>query len=427
MKRKTIASITIIYIIVAALSFFAGCSPASVSPEDTVTIVDKGTHFEVIIDYSSGKTHREIGEELGDKILQAVPNYEALVDSYLLDVIGNWYGRCIDRAKKIKPQINQDYIDEIEGIASRFSGADENKPGDGKISVDECYVLNLIGDVARGTQCSALGVYGDRSKTGETMSARILDWPGGSENQIAQIQSVTTYKNGDKSVCSISYLGFVGIITGFNDNNVFAAILDSSSGGTYSAESKRSYPLDIRYALENYETIEGVGEYLASSERKYAFSHLVFLCDEDVAIVLENNMGSISNSGIRDFRYCDSVLNDGIEWGISDSLCCVNSFLLDGNYDNHKFSLHNTKRWENMKRELTSKGDKVSLSELKEVATYYSGSANARENDGDIYNQLTQQIVIFEPGKMKLEVFFRPKNDVLPDEPDFEKIKVDFD
>ena len=75
------------------------------------------------------------------------------------------------------------------------------------------------------SQCSALAVYGKRSQTKNTMAARMLDWNIGSQYQLAKVQCVMTIKNGHKSICTIGYLGFLGVVTGLNDNKVFAAIL----------------------------------------------------------------------------------------------------------------------------------------------------------------------------------------------------------
>jgi hypothetical protein len=419
-------SVLVMFLLIVSTLTTAYARPLC-SQREFVTISDKGNYFEVNIDVKRSKSHWKMGQDYANRILQAVPDYEILVDSYLEECSGTdeKYMLFIKRIGDIKPQIDKDYRDEMEGMASVFSGKSEDARGDGKISLQEIYMLNLFPDIARATQCSALAVYAERSATKKTMAKRILDWYQGSQNQLAKIQSVTTYKNGKKSICSIGYLGFIGIISGFNNDRVFAAILDSKTGAPFESESKRSYPLDLRSALENCKNLYGVGEYLKFSERKYTYGHLIFLCDPNTATVLENNM-SEGAGNFRRIRTERSDLNDGIEWGIDNSLGTVNSFMLKGNFNNYDSQSFNVLRWENMKAQLSSKGDRVTLDELKQIASYYPGSTVGKQEEGALYNVRTQQIIIYEPCRNNLEVFFRPKDGVLPLVPNFEKVKVKF-
>ncbi len=208
----------------------AKVAPVKVQP---VVIADKGSHYEVVMDFRSGASHRQMGEAYAKAIVETIPSFEAIADSYLSDLArGNdpTYGEFLRRVGDVRPQIPCDYRDEIEGMASAFSGKTTRARGDGKLSVDEVYLLNLLPDVARGCQCSALGVFGSRSETKKTILERTLDWHRGSKNQAAQLHTVVTIRNGDKSVCLIGYLGFVGVVSGFNEAGVFAAILDAPRG-----------------------------------------------------------------------------------------------------------------------------------------------------------------------------------------------------
>ena len=71
---------------------------------------------------------------------------------------------------------------------------------------------------------------------------------------------------------------------------------------------------------------------------------------------------------------------------------------------------------------------KPNFEQLKEIATYYTGTLPDSQRDGDIYNGATLNIVMFEPATMRLEVFFKPRNTgQLPAIPTFEKIAIDFE
>ena len=395
--------------------------------QNGVIIADKGNYYKVVLDFSKGLGHKQIGEEYAKQIKKAVPEFESLVDTYIYDLTANKnrYKYILVRVNDIKHQIPQEYKDEIEGMATVFSGGTINIRGDKKLSIDELYFFNLIPDVVRPSQCLAVSVFGQRSATHKAMVARILDWFGGYSNEIPKIQSVTTIKYNDKMIYSVGYLGYMGIVTGFNNKRVFAAILDSPTGRIYSSVGKRSYPMDLRFALENKSDLNGVAGYMKDPSRDYAFNHLIFLSDSDEGKVLENNFSGKGKNMQRALRSSDSQLNKGIIWGISDSIATVNSFLLNGNHDNHTREKINTRRWENIKTQLLAKGSEVTFDELKEVVSFHKRSKPGSMSNGDLYNTGTQQIVLFEPDTFNLEVFFKPKSSViLPGVPVFEKIQI---
>lgn len=389
-----------------------------------VTIVDKGGYYDVTLNFNTDLSHKEIGKKYGEEILKVVPDFEQLVDSYLQHNFKDkqdFYNIVINqRIPDIKSQINQDYLDEIEGMASVFNGGDQDVLGDGKISLNEAYLCNLIPDVIRATQCSAVSVFGTKSKNGKNIIGRNVDWGGGANNEISKFQAVIRIKSEHNDICLIGYLGYMGVITGFNEKNLFAAILDSTTGEPYTSEGKYSYPLDIREALEKKDTLDEVANFLMDSERPYAYSHNIVLADKEVTKILENNI-SIPKRELRSF---DSDLNEGIEWGMSDAIAVVNSFLLEGTIDNHNPKDHNTARWRSIINELSSKGDKVSFEEIKEVMSYNDGISRKKE-DGAIYNSGTQQIIVVEPETSKLEVFFFPKDQKeLPQDPVFVEVNI---
>ena len=334
MRKKFVS----IFVIIGLL-FQVGCSKDIPTVGGTggfqgngVTITDKGTYYDVELDYTTGLTHRQIGEELATAILEVVPNFEYLIDSYIAENLTKYeYPYSLFRVEDIKTQIDTNYQEELEGMASVFSGGDSNVWNDGKISSDEVFLFNLFPDVVRNSQCSYVSVFGSRSSTGKNITARNLDWYSGSENQLPLLHSVTTYKYEDEKLCSVGFLGFMGIITGISESKVFAGIMDSQTGQPYDSAGKRSYVFDLRYALENSGTIDAASDYLLDPRKHYAVNYIVVFSDPDTGVVLENNISGvgIGNQRIRRaLREADSVLNEGISWYISDSLACVNSFLL---------------------------------------------------------------------------------------------------
>ncbi len=142
-------------------------------------------YYEVTLDYTIGASHYVMGQQLMKKILTAVPNFEQLMDSYIAELVPDQttYYIMLGRVEDIKPQIPQDYQDEIDGMASQLSGGNVNTMDDGKLSKSELYELELFTDVGRSTQCSGISVYGPRSATGNPMTARVLDWYDGANHR----------------------------------------------------------------------------------------------------------------------------------------------------------------------------------------------------------------------------------------------------
>ena len=83
-------------------------------------------YFNVVLDYNGGYNPQQMGAEYAKQIKKILPGYEALIDSYITEIIpdNDFYQVMLQRAKDLKPKVNQDYLDEIEGMAGQFSGGD---------------------------------------------------------------------------------------------------------------------------------------------------------------------------------------------------------------------------------------------------------------------------------------------------------------
>jgi hypothetical protein len=203
---------------------------------------------------------------------------------------------------------------------------------------------------------------------------------------------------------------------------VFAAILDCGTGKPYDENTagKSSYIFDIRYALENCTTLKDTEDYLKSSARAYAYSHLIFFADPNTSEVLENNI----SDNFRQIRTATSQLDSRVTWNFNNAIGSVNSFILNGNYYTHD-NPANLARWDSMKTQLATKGELVTVDELKEVITYKTGATPSGQENGDLYNTYSLQTIIFQPDNLSLQIFFRPVGG-LPAYPNFENIYVSF-
>ncbi|MBN1797513.1 MAG: hypothetical protein JW822_02990 [Spirochaetales bacterium] len=428
-KRLIFSAITAVVMLL-----LSSCPSPGGRSRDIVEITDMTTHYRVVID-ALGRGHYQIGQDYARKTLQMLPNWEELADSYLVDCIdqsgvqpATIYPILINRTQDIRNQIPADYVNEIEGFYSMLSGAPSNILGDDKISKSELYILNLLPDVGRITQCSAVSVFGDFSATDSTVTGRNLDWYSGESNQFPQMQAVIIFQNGSESVCLIGCLGFMGAISACNDNGIFAAILDSPTGGAYSSLGKRSYPFDIRYALENYSTLDQVAGYLTAATRQYTYGHLIFLSDATESKVVENDVSDNSNRKVRTYT---SNLNAGVAaWpspALDYSIGAVNSFVLNGNTDNHTGVAVNENRWSSLITQLTNYAAAgITVDELKNIISFDNGNGPGFQSTGDLYNEYTQQCIIFQPQTNTLEIYFRARDGSLEDDPVFETIALSF-
>lgn len=439
MKRRIPALLVILTLLVTLFSTSIAASENIPVPQ--VNIVDKVSHYEVTANFNGSENHRLFGEEYGKAIKEALPEYEELLDTYLFRIVqfsalkfgvseAYFFNKMIENANNILPQVDTEYRDEMEGLASEFTPDAPVVVGDGQISSGEIIAFNLLPDIVRVYECSAAAVFGERSATGGTIAARNLDWSD--LGIISKFCSVTTINNQSKSICLVGYLGNLGAVSAFNGSGVFGSILDTSLTTAKPADSylKRSYYMDLRHALENETTLQGVADYMKDTNKKYIYNHLIFLADKTDGKVLENNISGTGPNMRRDLRSWNSVLNEGITWGISNAIGCVNCFMLNGNHDDYTQVIYNTTRWESLKRELLAKGEKVDAQELQDVISYSHYDGPGLHTEGDLYwgnNMIgAAEGIIFIPATGELKAFFRPRDGILPAERTFETIQVSF-
>ena len=388
--------------------------PEDNTPEGDVSISYQNApygYFLVEIDYSNGASRRHVGQKLGQVINSQYPSYEGVYANYLEGKED--YALYIDRIKDIRPNIPTEFMDEVLGMADTFGGG-ETDAIDGKLSVNELLYFSIGTSVIRATQCNAFAVFGELSITGQTILSRTIDWSGYTDPAVY----IYTYPSG-KTIVNIGTLLSQSVATAFSSDGPFAAILDSKTGEAFpdlSGQNYRAYTFDIRHALENHATMQGVADYLSDSEKLYTFSHNIFLADSSQAKVLENNI----YDDFRALRSSDSALNDGVTWGIDNAVGCVNSFMLDGNRDTHTENSLNTIRWAAMKTQLLAQGDTVDYEEMRTVSKYHNDPAN-----DFLYWGLSQQLLVYDYSTSRLEVYFRNDREFTTD-PDFVAVNLPF-
>ncbi|MEN2773790.1 C45 family autoproteolytic acyltransferase/hydolase [Acetivibrio clariflavus] len=289
---------------------------------DGLAVIDKKeSYYEVTLNLEKG-SHYDVGKAYGKDILQIYPHFIEIVEMCLYKnvgvLIGNGANANIlkERLEAVVPQIPKDYVDEINGFVDAVANGKTPFQAGGKLSREEIFALNLLPDIIRGTQCSGMAVLGSKSQTGSVITGRILEWFYGSEKQFATMHSVVTFKNFDKTITTIGFLGTFNVITAINDDGVFLGILDADTGEAFDATGKRCYTYEIRKVLEDFTTAEEVAEYTNSMANQYTFSHNLLITDSQNAFVAENCVSG-GKSGI---RTAQSKLAKGLKWNNEDLL-----------------------------------------------------------------------------------------------------------
>ena len=349
-----------------------------------------------------GKDGTEIGNTLGNSVKARFPDIEQKIDAYLVQFIGqienqtgypsqylfNYY--AIPRINAIMPNIEQKYKDEVNALGLHFVLSDTDMLGDGYLSLNELWALQLITDIARETNCSGFGVFGDYSETGSPIVGRNLDWY--TTGDLRSLQAITVYLYENRALVNIGFAGYVGVITGFNSNGLFAAILDSPMGGFYPdpPTNKGSYVFDLRNALETRTKISEAANLLYN--KQYAYSHNILFADTTDVQVLEHPQGLHGQ-----LRTAESQLNFDISWGKLKQIAVVNFFALPG-YDNERYS-YNTERWDRF-RELAnfSISSKAMVNDIESIMLDTG-------NSFPIFNYDTVQSVVFTPADKKLYMY----------------------
>lgn len=354
------------------------------SSADGLCVIEAKAHYyDVTLDLTKGD-HYAVGAAYAETILQLPFKYEEYLEEYLYENLSTVYRSdealaeagagafskfevIKDRVRKMKAAANEAYQQEMDGFSSRFSGGNSGFVQDGKLSQDEADLVSLVPDVLRETACSALAVDGSRSASGKPMNARLMEWDLGKESKMCDAHCVVHFRNGDRSLTAVASLGQLDVITGLNDNGVFAADLDVGSRVEgFSCEGKIPYSFAMREGLEVCKSAAEMAEYMNSRSALFTFNHNVLVTDEHEAMVAEDCHDE--PDGVPLIRKADTPLLDGLSWEAPGCLCVVNAFAAKGQYDQMTATRSNIYRWVKYDR-LFAGEEKLSLARFKSLMT----------------------------------------------------------
>ena len=343
----------------------------------------------VILDFTKG-SHFDVGQTYAQKIVDMAPGYGGAIDKFLaISMAGSPehpnLSTVIERAKDLLANMPSSYAGEIAGMSTVFNYPIDQL-GDGKLSANELLVFEVVHDVLDPGSCSGAAAFGQSTDSGATIVGRNFDWyamPGASE-----LQTVQLYKNSDgaANTVGIGLLGQLFPASMFNENHLSGALLDSDMKQPYfSTIGADSYPVDLRFAMEHFSSIQGAAAYIEAKPATHSF--ITLLADRISAAVLENDL---EHPEARGLRYSDSPLREGATWDFTNSLAVVNSFLLPGTTDDFTGVPENEKRFDSFKSLFGDKlasGGTISLGDMQDIVSY-TGTDGIAQSSGAIYRAI---------------------------------------
>ncbi|MBR6107080.1 MAG: hypothetical protein IKQ39_03640 [Oscillospiraceae bacterium] len=349
---------------------------AEFSSADGLCVIRQKTHYyDITLDLTQGD-HFAAGKAYAEAILKAIPDYRVLMDGYLHENIrvafpetknDDVYDILIKRVDALTDALQKDYREELRGFADVMADAEKPFADDGMISEYEANLLHMVPDILRTTACSAISADGSRTASGKRLSARLLEWDLGKGNKMCSAHCVLHLENGDSSLISVTSVGLLDVITGINQNGVFAGDLDVGSYDTeYTAEGKSSYSFAMREGLETCSTAREFGAFITADAERYPYAHNVFITDAEDAFVAENCVSP--NEGSAVLRDADTPLCKGVEWDAEGCICAVNSFVSADLPEFMTINENNIVRWEKYNK-LFATDEKLTVSRFKDLLT----------------------------------------------------------
>ena len=402
---------------------------STLSSEDGLCVIKvMPSYYDVTLDYEKGD-RASVGKAYGTLIREQMPDYIDIMEPYVYENIrmaydGNYTEAAVEAREKILfDSYRPEYKEEIAAFAEGISGGAHGIKEDGILSYEEAVLAQMIPDALRPTCCSALSLWGSKTATGDRITLRNLEWNLGSDNQMGKIHAVTHMKNGERSLTAISVLGLLDIISGINDDGVFAAILDvgSSQHEAYVCEGRKCYTMELRFALEEYSTARGLGEFMVSESGNYTWCHNLIITDKNDSFCAEDCVSQVVESGRGKsiLRDCNTPILKGLSWDSPDSLCVVNSFASAGNQDGFTGSYSNIIRFAKYNEWVKTK-DQFSPKDVKDLITQETVDQYAVQN---VHGAGSAQLILIDYHTGSVQVAFSGADGVA-DKPDFIEVDV---
>ncbi len=348
----------------------------------------------------------DIGLEIGRQSKQLFPNIEYLYDRFLMLKLNQMGFNDIlrDRLASLKSHIDNAYQKEMEGVAGSWTLVHDNKLGDGYLSWDEYWVLNLLADIGLPANGTGFGVLSSVSKENSTIVGRNLDLQ--STPELRALQAITVYQYNNHVVVNIGFAGIISVLSGFNDSGLFLAHFNAASDLSYqnpfparheTGKTRQAYGFALRKALETSTSMRKATDLLVKDS--YGISSNILIADKKNIQILE-----YSPAEKPQIRRWESETRPDKQWHKPAQLAVVDCHVLNrqsGSCERAK----DTYRWERLRTQaIFTENNKAGV---QDVAAIMLDSHNQYY---EILAADTLQSMLYLPGTGHLYLYTAPLN-----------------
>lgn len=357
---------------------------------------------------AQGLTPLQTGMETGRRVKALFPDIERRYDAWLATLFTRSEAEIVFRQQlpALVSQLDEASRAELQGISSTWSLSANNETGDGRLSTDEYYLLNLLPDLGLLPNGTGFGTYGKAAQDKETVVGRNLDWAN--HAILNDLQLITVYERDQRSFVTIGFAGMVTMFSGFNDRGLFISLLNAEPYSPYSKlnQLKNTVPpgsLTWRDALMSNSNTADAADYLI--DKPYNFAHSVLLADKKMIQVLEHSPQQQKSR----IRHWPSRLNPGKTWNHPHQIAVVNCLLLAKMPDTCATAI-NTVRWQRLNT-LAGTAEQQPPANRQTVADILFDQAN---RGYEIFNDDTLQSFYYLPASNQLYLYAQAHSNTSP-------------
>lgn len=351
-------------------------------------------------------TPLDIGLEIGLQSKKYFADIERRYDSYLMASLSQmgFDDMLRDRLPGLRNTIDTSYQKELEGVASAWSLTHENKLGDGFLSWDEYWLLNLLPDLGLPANGIGFGVLSQLSKENGTIIGRNLNLK--SSPSLRSLQAITVYQYADYAVVNIGFAGVISVLTGFNESGLFVAHFNAAPDSSYQNPGRvkkiinnavQAQGFILRKALETLTSTRTAINFIA--ENSGGISNNTLVADQKNIQILE-----YSTAGKTTIRRWNSQTRPAKRWNRKSQIAVVDCHVLNSMSDNC-IRAKDSYRWERL-RSLAVFTD-TNKAGVQDIAGIMLDKSNTYY---EILAANTLQSMIYLPGSGHLYLYAAPIN-----------------
>jgi hypothetical protein len=156
--------------------------------------------------------------------------------------------RLVEKVTRIPPDTRAELQGIIDGIKARKGELPTLKASGNSVGLLDLIAANA-GDLTRAFACSGFTVWGERAGTAGVITARNFDFVILSKHMLAPGLILVRAPAGKKAVATVAMPGYIGVITGLNEDGVCAFIHDGN--GPHIAAPTAAY-VPLALALKDF-------------------------------------------------------------------------------------------------------------------------------------------------------------------------------